>query len=541
MKWVQTKPRMPYEESDSIIEKLAKIRGIDDIDEFLKPTEKSLHDPYTLKNIEIVRNKILNAIHNHDKISVLFDQDSDGNCSGAIVYNFLIHFTDNVEAFCSDKTKSHGLSSAIEKVPQDTQLLIIVDSSTSDAEACKRIGETGIDIVILDHHPKSENNSYATIVNPQLDNYPNKELSGSALCWKVMCVLDDTLGSGYSEELIDLAGIGLISDVMSMREPENRYIVHKALANINNPGLKAIFKSAKKDLKNLSTTDIGFSISPLINSAIRLGRMDIIMELLTTDDFEHAYSLTKKINKLNNARKKMQKKTLEVLSEEINTDDRVIVVVNDEIDPGIRGLIAADLASKYQRPALVLKQTENGMFEGSGRSYGSFDLKEFLSEINECVDYAQGHSQAMGVGIYEDKLESFKREVNKRLKDNKKERFVFYDLELDADDVTMSLIEDIMRFNRISGKDMYEAKFKVNNLMIMEKRILGKNADTIKIECDVLDLMKFRTNEEYLNELPGEYETIEAVGSLNINRYFNFGSKEWVVSNQMFMDDIRVS
>ena len=45
-----------------------------------------------------------------------------------------------------------------------------------------------MDIVILDHHESDIENPYATIVNPQLNNYPNKALSGSG--WTTINILD---------------------------------------------------------------------------------------------------------------------------------------------------------------------------------------------------------------------------------------------------------------------------------------------------------------------------------------------------------------
>ena len=45
MKWIQREPKVKPSKKDTVIEQIAKIRGIQDPDRFLNPTAEELHDP----------------------------------------------------------------------------------------------------------------------------------------------------------------------------------------------------------------------------------------------------------------------------------------------------------------------------------------------------------------------------------------------------------------------------------------------------------------------------------------------------------------
>jgi hypothetical protein len=80
----------------------------------------------------------------------------------------------------------------------------------------------------------------------------------------------------------------------------------------------------------------------------------------------------------------------------------------------------------------------------------------------------------------------------------------------------------------------------IKNLVVYEIKVMGKMLDTVKIRTDVLDLMKFRVNEFYADDLC-EGDLIDVIGSVNKNRWWNFQSKQWVENLQMFIDDYKLS
>lgn len=546
MKWIKKQPVIEYSPDDDIITKLAKINGIkmDKLDDFMNPKANSLHSPYLLKNIELARNMILEAIESEKQISIFGDPDCDGSTALAIMYNNLKQFTNNVCYFHGQRGLGHGIKTSMNLIPKDTDLLIIVDSSTSDVEECKKIREMGINIIILDHHPSEAENPYAIIVNPQLDDYPNKNASGAVICWKMCQVIDDTLGTNYSEYLIDLAGIGCHADSMSMLEPENRYIVSEGLNRLNNLGLKAILDIKKRDMKELSTADISFAIAPMINGACRMDKMEVVTELLTCDDHKQCAKLAKEVNELNEQRKIIQAELMNKFESQINLNENFIVIIDykNEVSKGFSGLLAGEFANKYQKHVLVLSydELEPEKFRGSYRAFDNFKLKSFFNELSE-VFYTGGHEGAGGIGIPVELINDFKDKTNTALQTiyTNKDQTIKYELDLIVDEITESLIKDIKKFCRICGKDFKDAKFMVKGLFILEKSLLGKKKDTMKISCDGLDAMKFKIDEPFYDSFP-IFSEMKAVGTLNINKWYNRQTKRKVVSNQLLIDDYKI-
>lgn len=560
-KWKQRKPHKPFGDFDGIIEQLAAIHGIDDVQRFTNPTANELHDPYLLKNIDLARNRILKAMRDKEMISIYADVDFDGCSSCAIMYRYLRNFTENVTYFHAQRSDGHGIYQSKNDIPVGTQLLIIVDSSSDEVETCKEISERGIDIVILDHHEMKKTNNHCTLVNPQQHdcNYPNKNASGSLITWKMCQILDENLGEEYSWDYVDLAGTGVFSDQMSMLEFENRYIVKTALDNINNLGLKAALKVMDKQ-GELSTTDIGYSITPFVNAATRMDRIELILELLTTDDVEHALKIAKQVKKLNEERKKIQRLALNRIVPMINPDidDKCIVIVEPSLGKGFNGLIANDLAKIYQKPVVVLGESEEKAdeYHGSFRSIGFFNFLKFTESVPEVL-FSGGHAGAGGLGIKKERIEQFRRSLNEGLKHEKFENVVTYDLELSADEITEELIREVKSLYRITGKNVYEAKFLIKDLFVLNKKTLG-SGDTLKTELcpvsetwfldeeDYEDLspkmaaMMFKADDNFIESFP-THKQVDIIGTLNVNEYMRWKPvRQLIKTNQIFIEDYRI-
>ena len=131
--------------------------------------------------------------------------------------------------------KQHGLSPDI-AIPAETNFVILADGGTNDTEQCKMLSEKGIDVLILDHHLQDKENPYAVIVNNQISkDYPNKELCGAGVVYKFCQYLDTYLEKDIADDFLDLAAIGMVSDMMDLRDFETHRLVEKGLNNIKNP------------------------------------------------------------------------------------------------------------------------------------------------------------------------------------------------------------------------------------------------------------------------------------------------------------------
>ena len=203
-----------------------------------------------------------------------------------------------------------------------------------------------------DHHPKEIDNQFATIVNPQICDYPNKQLSSVGVVWKTIQVIDEKLKTNYANNYLDLVAFGMYGDMMSVAEFENRYIMYSGLKNISNPGLKSILKVS--GVNNVDSSTIGFTVAPYINGAARLDQIELSIQLLIEDDSNVTNMLASKIKDLNDKRKTVEERIFQSLIPQIKDDDKIIIVVNEtEISKGFNGLIANRISNAYQRPSIV--------------------------------------------------------------------------------------------------------------------------------------------------------------------------------------------
>ncbi|MFD0587641.1 DHH family phosphoesterase [Paenibacillus sp. GCM10027627] len=556
--WRQKEPIKDYKETDSVIDKLIAVNNIEDRFRFLYPTEDELHSPYLLKNIEPARDRIIVALENKQKISIFVDNDPDGISSTALLFQYLNNYSDNVTYFHTQRSVGHGIQYALELIPSNTDLLIIVDSSSNEWESCRLISEQGMDIIVIDHHLITDKNDYCILVNPQQEScqYPNKQSSGSLLTWKVCQTLDEYFHENYSDSLIDLAAFGLYSDIQCMKEYENRFMVNHMLDNVQNIGLRSILKVIGKEKEKLYSSTFGYNITPFINAPTRLDKIELPLKLLTTEDPILALKLAKEIKILNEERKKFQKEAVGRLRPLVNEQDKCIVLVDSSLGKGYNGLVANDLSSIYQRPVII--QGESDMeYAGSFRSYGDFDFLKFVSEL-ELVTNCGGHAGAGGISFKKTDIDRIKLNLNSKLKNEKFEQMIEYDFELKADEINEKIITQVQDFCRVSGTGFNEAKFLIKDLIVIQKKILGSGEDTLKLGCLIesdtyfmddndfkkakssLVIMKFKADENFKDKVKIG-DKIDVVGSLNLNLFPRYKPKYHIEkTKQIFIEDLRI-
>jgi single-stranded-DNA-specific exonuclease len=534
MKWEKRQPKSEFDQQDDIVSKLAKIRGIGDVDAHLSPSSDYLHDPYLLGNIKEAAAKIIDAVKKGKLICVSMDCDADGIFSTAIMMRYLRQFTENLYFIFAERDVGHGIEYQMDKVLPETELLIILDSSSNSIKACKELKNKGIDIIILDHHIIEEHNPHALIVNPQSDNYPNKQISGATLAYKMVSVLDDTFGTGEVEDYIDLAAYGMYADVMSALEMENRHIIIQGMENVRNKGIKALLKSAKQDGNKFNCQTISFTISPMINGVARMNNISLAIELLLEDDIARCFEIAEEIRKLNEERKKISRTLVEKYSQTVNEKDKIIIAVDTMASKGFNGSVAMELAQRYKRPAMVLRLT-HGIVTGSYRTFADFKLKSFLNKFYH-INYAAGHEEAGGVELKEIHLDVLKEYINKHIKADAFVPKVEYDLELDIKDVHYKFVREIESFNHLTGKGIPEAKFLIRNLFVEDRQVIGKNKDTVKITCEGIELIKFKVDADYALELE-TFDKVDVIGSLSVNQFM--GRRGMVTTMQLKVDDYK--
>lgn len=562
MNWLMRKPKVKPSKKDSIIDVIAKTRGIDDVDRFLNPTIEELHDPYLMKNIEKASDRIITAIKNNESIVLSYDPDADGLTATTIMYRYLKNYTNNVDYIYGERNDGHGIAEQmktnfnleneeyikrfernkdnVEKV-KNAELLIIIDSSSNDTDVCKNISDAGIDIIILDHHAIERENPHVLLVNPQQDGckYPNKYLSGAGVVFKTIQVIEDTLGEVDPFQYMDLVAVGMYADIMPVDVLENRFMIMHGLRNIKNAGLIRILKGGKVDLYNINCNAIGFTISPMLNGSARMDNIKLAIDILLEDDDKLLKPIRLKIDKLNQERKSKQKQLSEDYAKVVDSNKKVIFVLDEQSSKGFNGLVAQNLSDQYKRPAIV-GRLHNGVASGSFRSYGKLDFKQFLLESG-LVDEAMGHPKAGGFTVKEKNLNALKKYINENMPEiEHKEPFVLYDLEMDVDEIN-DYLGVIEQFNLLVGNGFPKIISKVNNITVESVDCIGKTQETVKIKTlDDMELIKFRVNEDYASEL-GYFDSINVVGQLQMNEFYNFKLKEKICTPQVLLDDYKIN
>ena len=189
-------------DTSNILKEVLKNRGIDDYYTYLDLDESVVIPYQKLDNIENAVDLFMNHFNNKNKIGVLVDEDPDGFCSASMMYLYIKRMDENypVEYILHKRAKAHGLSDDV-IIPNDIKLLIIPDAGTNDCKECKELSEQGVDILILDHHEKEEDNPYALIVNNQMSNsYPNKCLCGAGVVYRFLQALDDENWNEFADD-----------------------------------------------------------------------------------------------------------------------------------------------------------------------------------------------------------------------------------------------------------------------------------------------------------------------------------------------------
>lgn len=558
MKWLQRRAKIQPKQTDEPIDKIAKIRGIKDINRFLNPSKDELLDPYLIKNIEEASNRIIRAIKSNEKILLAYDPDADGLTATSTMYRYLSNYTENVDYIYGERNDGHGIyemirasehfdegrkqrnASNVEKI-KNCDLLILIDSSTNDEKACRAIKENlGKEIIVIDHHAVERENPHVLLVNPQQDGdeYPNKQLSGAGMVFKMMCVMEDTLGQVDPEQYIDLVAVGMYSDVMRIDVLENRYIIMQGLRNMKTTGLVRILKGAKADLFKLNGDSIGFSIAPLINGVARMDNIKLAIDILLEDDDAKCKPIRLKMQKINESRKVLQKTIVDQYMTKVDQSQKALIVIDEQSSKGFNGIVAQQLTDIYSRPVIVAR-LHNGTISGSFRSFNGFKFKSFLAEFGDIE--ALGHEGAGGIVLKEENLEALKEYINNNLPDlENEEPTIMYDLEIEASEVA-EYIKTIEQFNKLAGNGFPKVITKVNGITVEESACIGKTQETVKIKTfDEMELIKFKVNEHYASEL-SYFDSIDVVGQLQVNEFYNFATKQRTITNQIMIQDYRVN
>lgn len=435
------------EDDFEIIEAILDARGIEDISSFLRPEEDDMVPIEKLKGIEEAAQIIIDAIDNNEMFMIYFDNDLDGTTAGSIAYRYLKNFTENVCTYIADG-KIHGLEGLPSDVLDGIDVLWIVDSINDDVKLYQDILDRNIKIVVTDHHkiPQSLIDSGVDIsLVSSANDYPNPDLTGAGVTWRLCNMIDYLALADYSVELYDLCCAGIIGDMGSLESKENRYLCHEGLKNLRNPAIKKLIGSYFFDAQSVQ-----FSVAPAVNALVRTNNNETAMRMFITDDEAEIDEL---IQSAKDAKEEQNSMVDEIINElleqgEAQVDKKCKVFWITEEYKNLSGLLGNRLLSLYSTPLLIVR--ENGdLITGSMRACG---LRDFAAMVNETsLATCSGHELAAGFECKKELFERFLEVIEEKLSTIEFKTEIEADIEIEPFQVSDNLIKQLGALNRISG------------------------------------------------------------------------------------------
>lgn len=560
------------------VEQVLVNRGIpyDQINHYLNTTDNDILDPRLIPHLDEGAKMLIKHISQNDKVLIQIDSDCDGYTSAALLMNYLYclfpSFVNNNISYRVHMGKQHGIIP--DTIPEDVKLVIAPDSSSNDYEAHEYLNLSGVDVLVIDHHEADHISEYACIINNQLCDYPTKSLSGVAMVWKFCCYIDMLLKTDHAQKFLDLVALGLVADMMDVRDFETRRLIDKGLQQIRNPYFRgAIDKDQFHFTNEITPIGVAFYIAPLINATTRVGTQEEKLMLFESMLDFRGYELVpstkrgckgqaetrveqacRNCTNIKSRQTKIRDNSLEkieqiIVNQNLLSNKILIVQLDDLItDRNLTGLIANQLMSEYQRPVLILNKIENEdgtiTWEGSGRGYDKSRLKDFRGflENNKYVMYAEGHANAFGIGIRDEDISAFITSTNSALDGFDFTPIYNVDFIYKADELTPDEVIDIAGMKSLWGQGVEEAEIAVEGIKVHKDniRILSPDKNpTLKIMLpNGINFMKFRSSEEEYNKLYSElgYVTINIVGECERNIWNNKISPQVMIKDYEIVD-----
>jgi single-stranded-DNA-specific exonuclease len=392
-------------------------RGLGDPAEakrFLAADER--HEAHLLPGSAQAAELLLGHVARGTRIAVYGDYDVDGVSSTAILLRTLRALgADPLWELPNRFGDGYGLSlESVERLAaRGVDLLITVDCGVTAVDEVAAARAAGMDVVVVDHHRPGETLPECPIVHPALGAYPCPELCAAGTALKLAeLLLGETQGAQLLPELLELAALGTVCDLVPLRG-ENRRIVREglqALQRTRSPGLRALMAIAGVEAGDVDEQTLGFRLGPRLNAAGRMQRADAALELLMTSDETRAGEIARELDLLNHDRREAEVRMLGAADAACaaQASEGALVVAGEGWHPGVVGIVASRLVEKWGRPAVVIA-LDGERARGSGRSIGPYDLHAGLASCADHLRRFGGHSMAAGVELDRDQIEPFRQ------------------------------------------------------------------------------------------------------------------------------------
>ena len=464
------------------------INSLEEAKQFFRPNLDLLHDPFLMKDMLKVVERI--NISKSKKIMILGDYDVDGTTSTAMLFKYFHSRGFNVSYYIPDRYQE-GYGVSIESIEYATanniSLIITVDCGIKAISQVDLAKSKGIDVVVCDHHlPGEELPRAYGIINPKQSscNYPFKDLCGCGIAFKLITA-HNLISEDQCDvfEFLDFVALATISDMMPLVD-ENRLLVFYGLRAINsNPriGLRNFLKSINS---KIDESKVSFNIGPRINAAGRMKNGKIIVDLLVQEDREKASIMSNEVEFLNQNRRATEKNVFQEAVRQIDQTSFTNIAYSENWSKGVLGIVASRLIEQSYKPTIVMTDSDEELLTGSVRSVSGFDVYEALSKCEDNIFQFGGHKYAAGLKVKKSNFDNFKSQFENTVKKSvsgKMFRKTFsYDLLIDFSEITLENVKIISRMSPF-GLGNNRPVFRTNNCFLDYKlKFIGKESQIVK-------------------------------------------------------------
>lgn len=528
---------------DPVIARLIRNRDIQDMKEirsYLYGTLAEIPSPWKMKDMERAVQILQKKITQKKKIRIIGDYDIDGVTATCILLKGLKRLNANVDTYIPDRVKDgYGMhEQLIDKALEDgIDTILTCDNGIAAAAEIEYARKEELTVIVTDHHdipfrdtedgriwiiPKAD-----AVVNPKQNDclYPNKNICGAVVAWKLIWALYERLGIDSDEiwDFLELAAIATVGDVMDL-QGENRIIVKEGLKKLSSTsfeGLKALICVNNLEGAEITAYHVGFVIGPCINASGRLDTAARSLELLLADNMEDAMKLADDLYDLNQSRKAMteqgKEQAIQSIEESNLGKDRVLVVYLPDCHESLAGIIAGRIREAYNKPVFVLTKGADGV-KGSGRSIEAYSMYEELVKCSDLLTQFGGHPMAAGLSMEEKNIELFRRRLNDNCTLTEQDLIpkIMIDVPMPISYLSKKLTEQLKVLEPF-GKGNSKPLFAQKNLRAVGIRVLGRNRNVAKML--LIDENGIKMDAVYFGEAQEFVDFVQAHDTISVTYY----------------------
>ena len=527
-------------------------RGVDSLNDISLPLNQLL-PPSALKGAQEAAEMLADAIEFQASVVIVGDFDADGATSCALAVSLLKQMgLEEVTYLVPNRFEyGYGLTPEIVGIAAQYQpdVLMTVDNGIASIDGVMAARMLGMSVIVTDHHlPGAELPEADIIVNPNQPgcSFPSKALAGVGVMFYVLTALRAELRQrGWFETMgiempnladaLDLVALGTVADVVPL-DKNNRTLVAAGIARMRagraRPGIEALFEVAGRDIRSVSSTDLGFIAGPRINAAGRLDDISVGIECLLSESSFTARELATQLNEYNRERRdiesSMQADALALLENgtfSVSDTDFALSLYQADWHQGVVGILASRIRERFHRPTLIFAQAGDGELKGSGRSIAGFHLRDALDRVATLnpglISKFGGHAMAAGLSLAESNLPQFRDAFNRVASDAMNgtlpNQVHLTDGALEAADMTLQLAEAIE-----SGGpwgQAFEAPSFDGVFGIADMRVVGEKHLKFRLITDVgtLDAIAFNADvDRWMTDRPA---AVRCVYRPSVNEY----------------------